>query len=107
MGFDTLEPYLSWKSKGVIILCRTSNKGGSDLQPIESADGTPLYLHGASLAAEQWNTNGECALVVGATFPEEIDRVGAHVGDMPLMIHRIGAQSGDLHIGRARLHSSH
>src|SRR3546814_17855079 len=96
MCFDTLEPYLSWKSKGVIILCRTSNKGGSDLQFIESADGTPLYLQVASLAAEKWNTNGQCALVVGATFPEEIAKVRARVGDMPLLIPGIGAQGGDI-----------
>src|SRR3546814_7709704 len=96
MGFDTLEPYLSWKSKGVIILCRTSNKGGSDLQFIESAYGTPLYLQVASLAAEKWNTNGQCALVVGATFPEEIAKVRARVGDMPLLIPGIGAQGGDI-----------
>lgn len=96
MGFDTLEPYLSWKSKGVVILCRTSNKGGSDLQFIESADGTPLYLRVASLAADKWNTNGQCALVVGATFPQEISKVRARVGDMPLLIPGIGAQGGDI-----------
>ncbi|MDS1140522.1 orotidine-5'-phosphate decarboxylase [Pusillimonas sp. SM2304] len=96
MGFDSLEPYLAWKSKGVIILCRTSNKGGSDLQFIESTDGTPLYLHVASQAAEKWNTSGQCALVVGATFPEEIAKVRARVGDMPLLIPGIGAQGGDI-----------
>ena len=96
MGFDTLEPYLARQDKGVIILCRTSNQGGSDLQFIESADGTPLYLHVASLAAEKWNTNGQCALVVGATFPEEIAKVRARVGDMPLLIPGIGAQGGDI-----------
>ena len=96
MGFDTLEPYLSWEDKGIIILCRTSNKGGSDLQFIEAADGTPLYLHVASLAADKWNTNGQCALVVGATFPDEIAKVRARVGDMPLLIPGIGAQGGDI-----------
>lgn len=96
MGFDSLEPYLAWKSKGVIILCRTSNKGGSDLQFLETGDGTPLYLHVAGLAAERWNTNGQCALVVGATFPEEIAKVRARVGDMPLLIPGIGAQGGDI-----------
>ena len=96
MGFDTLEPYLARQDKGVIILCRTSNQGGSDLQFIESANGTPLYLHVASLVAEKWNTNGQCALVVGATFPEEIAKVRARVGDMPLLIPGIGAQGGDI-----------
>lgn len=96
MGYDSVEPYLSWNTKGVIVLCRTSNKGGSDLQFIEDASGTPLYLKVAGLVADHWNTNGQCALVVGATFPEEISKVRERVGDMPLLIPGIGAQGGDI-----------
>lgn len=96
MGTDTLEPYLARPDKGVIVLCRTSNPGGSDLQFIESADGTPLYLHVARMAAERWNARGQCALVVGATFPAEIARVREIVGDMPLLVPGIGAQGGDI-----------
>src|SRR3546814_7653616 len=96
MCFGSLEPYLACENKGVIILCRTSNKGGSDLQAVSSADGTPLYLHVAGLAAKRWNTHDQCALVVGATFPEEIAKVRARVGDMPLLIPGIGAQGGDI-----------
>jgi orotidine-5'-phosphate decarboxylase len=94
MGFDTIEPYLAWRSKGVIVLCRTSNKGGSDLQFLETKDDVPLYLHVAGLVADHWNTNGQCALVVGATFPQEIAKVRERVGDMPLLIPGIGAQGG-------------
>ncbi|NGM88958.1 orotidine-5'-phosphate decarboxylase [Parapusillimonas sp. SGNA-6] len=96
MGFDTIEPYLAWRSKGVIVLCRTSNKGGSDLQFLETKDDVPLYLHVAGLVADHWNTNGQCALVVGATFPQEIAKVRERVGDMPLLIPGIGAQGGDI-----------
>ena len=96
MGFDSVEPYLSWKTKGVIVLCRTSNKGGSDLQFLDTGSGVPLYLHVAGLVADRWNTNGQCALVVGATFPDEIARVRNRVGDMPLLIPGIGAQGGDI-----------
>ena len=96
MGYDSVEPYLSWKSKGVIVLCRTSNKGGSDLQFLESGDGTPLYLKVAEMVSERWNTGKQCALVVGATFPEEITKVRALVGDMPLLVPGIGAQGGDI-----------
>ncbi|HEU0230127.1 MAG TPA: orotidine-5'-phosphate decarboxylase [Burkholderiaceae bacterium] len=96
MGFDSLEPYLARPDKGVIVLCRTSNPGGSDLQFIESADGTPLYLRVAELVAGRWNTNGQCALVVGATFPEEVAKVRQRIGDMPLLIPGIGAQGGDV-----------
>jgi orotidine-5'-phosphate decarboxylase len=97
MGFDTIEPYLKHTGKGVIVLCRTSNPGGSDLQFLNVApNGEPLYLHVAKLAAEQWNTSGQISLVVGATFPEEIAEVRAIVGEMPLLIPGIGAQGGDI-----------
>ncbi|OYV44029.1 MAG: orotidine-5'-phosphate decarboxylase, partial [Burkholderiales bacterium 21-58-4] len=96
MGFDTLQPYLAWEERGIVILCRTSNKGGSDLQFIESKDGVPLYLHVAGLVADHWNTNGQCALVVGATFPQELAKVRERVGDMPLLVPGIGAQGGDI-----------
>ena len=96
MGSDSLAPYLARTDKGVIILCRTSNPGGSDFQFMKTADGTPIYLHVASMAAERWNKHRQCALVVGATFPDEIANVRARVGDMPLLIPGIGAQGGDI-----------
>lgn len=95
MGFDSIEPYLAWKDRGVIILCRTSNAGGSDLQFLESG-GRELYLHVAEQVATKWNTGGQCALVVGATFPAELARVRRLVGDMPLLVPGIGAQGGDI-----------
>ena len=95
MGFDSVAPYLERPDRGTIVLCRTSNPGGSDLQFLET-DGTPLYLHVARLVAERWNTNGQCALVVGATFPQELSRVRAAVGAMPLLVPGIGAQGGDI-----------
>ena len=96
MGFDTIEPYLKHAGKGVIVLCRTSNPGGSDLQFLNVNSGEPLYLHVAKLASQKWNSSGQISLVVGATFPEEIAKVRAIVGDMPLLIPGIGAQGGDI-----------
>jgi len=95
MGSDSVEPYMEWSDRGVIILCRTSNAGGSDLQFLK-VDGKPLYQHVAKLVAEKWNANGQCALVVGATFPEELAQVRGIVGDMPLLVPGIGAQGGDI-----------
>lgn len=95
MGLDSALPYLERNDKGVIVLCRTSNPGGSDLQALQ-VDGSPLYLHVAKMVANRWNTQGQCALVVGATFPEELARVRACVGDMPLLVPGIGAQGGDI-----------
>ena len=92
MGFDSVEPYLEYTGKGAIVLARTSNPGGSDLQFLkvsESGKTIPLYQHVAHLVAEKWNTHGQCALVVGATFPHEIAEVRSIIGD-------IGAQGGDI-----------
>lgn len=101
MGFDSIEPYLKYSDRGVIVLCRTSNPGGSDLQFLEvneahSVEKELLYQRVARLAASQWNKTGQLGLVVGATFPEEIAQVRNIVGDMPLLIPGIGAQGGDI-----------
>ena len=95
MGFDSVEPYLAWQDRGVIVLCRTSNAGGSDLQFLD-VGGQPLYQHVARLVADKWNRNGQCALVVGATYPDELAQVRAIVGAMPLLVPGIGAQGGDV-----------
>ncbi len=95
MGFDSVEPYFAWKGRGVIVLCRTSNAGGSDLQFLETG-GRKLYQHVAELVATKWNAGGQCALVVGATYPAELAEVRRLVGDMPLLVPGIGAQGGDV-----------
>lgn len=97
MGRDSVEPYLAWRDRGIFVLCRTSNPGGSDLQFLKTDSGDPLYLHVAGLVAEHWNTHGQCGLVVGATFPNELGAVRERVGDsMPLLVPGIGAQGGDI-----------
>jgi len=95
MGFDSLEPYLRYADKGLILLCRTSNPGGSDLQAQRLASGERVYEHVARLAAGPWNTTGQLGLVVGATFPAEIERVRELAPTLPLLIPGIGAQGGD------------
>ncbi|MGJ0523679.1 orotidine-5'-phosphate decarboxylase [Burkholderia gladioli] len=96
MGYDSIEPYLAYEDKGVVVLCRTSNPGGSDLQFLETG-GRPLYQVVAELAATRWNAKtGQLSLVVGATFPKEIEIVRGIVGEMPLLIPGIGAQGGDV-----------
>ena len=99
LGFDSVQPYLEYQDRGAIILARTSNPGGSDLQFLkvnESGKTLPLYQHVAHLVAEKWNTHGQCAMVVGATFPDEIAEVRAIIGNMPLLIPGIGAQGGNV-----------
>ena len=98
MGFDSVQPYLKHHGKGAFLLCRTSNPGGDDFQnqTLASVDGEPrLYEHIARLAQGPWNTNGELGLVVGATYPAEIERVRALAPTLPLLIPGVGAQGGD------------
>ena len=95
LGSDSLEPFLRYADKGVIVLCRTSNPGGRELQELMAPD-TRLYQVVAKLAAQRWNTRGNCLLVVGATHPAELAEVRALVGDMPLLVPGVGAQGGDV-----------
>ncbi len=96
MGIDSVEPYLEYPECGLIVLCRTSNPGGSDLQNLQIEGGKRLYQHVAQLVAEKWNRHGQAALVVGATFPAELADVRSRVGDLPLLVPGIGAQGGDV-----------
>ena len=98
MGFDSVQPYLKYHGKGAFLLCRTSNPGGDDLQNqrLSSVEGEPLlYEHIARLAQGPWNLNGQLGLVVGATYPAEIERVRAVAPTLPLLIPGVGAQGGD------------
>lgn len=98
MGFDSVQPYLKHHGKGAFLLCRTSNPGGDDLQNqrLASVEGQPLlYEHIAKLAQGPWNLNGQLGLVVGATYPAEIERVRSLAPTLPLLIPGVGAQGGD------------
>jgi orotidine-5'-phosphate decarboxylase len=98
MGFDSVQPYLKYHGKGAFLLCRTSNPGGDDLQNQRLADlaGQPtLFEHIASLVQGPWNLNGQLGLVVGATYPTEIERVRKVAPTVPLLIPGVGAQGGD------------
>jgi len=98
MGFDSVQPYLKYHGKGAFLLCRTSNPGGDDFQAqrLSSVPGEPLlYEHIAQLAQGPWNLNGQLGLVVGATYPAEIERVRSLAPTLPLLIPGVGAQGGD------------
>jgi orotidine-5'-phosphate decarboxylase len=95
MGFDSIEPYLRWDGKGVILLCRTSNPGGDDLQAQRLEGGERVFERIARLASGPWNRNGQVGLVVGATYPGEVARVRELAPTLPLLIPGIGAQGGD------------
>lgn len=95
LGRDSVQPFLDRADKGVIVLCRTSNPGARDLQDLDIG-GRKLYQHVAETVAHEWNANGNCALVVGATYPDELADVRRRVGDIPLLVPGVGAQGGDV-----------
>lgn len=100
LGRDAVQPFLDHADKGVIILCHTSNPGAADLQDLPVAEPgsapRPLYQHLAARIAQDWNAHGNCVLVVGATWPEQLGQVRAIVGPMPLLVPGVGAQGGDV-----------
>lgn len=123
LGMVAAQPFLDQKDKGIIVLCKTSNKGSGEfqdlyigmatLEPGEKRNdflcfekrigrqlwegGVPLYQYVAFRVAEHWNKHGNCSLVVGATYPEELAKVRQIVGDdMPILIPGIGTQGGDV-----------
>lgn len=110
MGLEATRPFLDRKDKGIIVLAKTSNKGSGEFQDLEIAPGVPLYLHVARRVAEYWNYNGNCAVVVGATYPAELARVRDDVSNLPILIPGIGKQGGDLQksvtAGKS-MHNSH
>jgi orotidine-5'-phosphate decarboxylase len=93
LGGDSVEPFFA-HGGGVIALCRTSNPGGADLQSLD-CDGRPLFVRVAEMVANEWSRHGDCGLVVGATYPDELRTVRGVVGDLPILVPGIGAQGGD------------
>jgi orotidine-5'-phosphate decarboxylase len=99
LGRDALAPFLERADRGSFILCRTSNPGAGEMQDLVVAmEGheEPLYVALARRVANDWNALGNCGLVVGATYPEELRRVREAAPDLPILVPGIGAQDGDL-----------
>lgn len=95
LGAEPLAPFLDRLDRGVIVLCRTSNPGGGEIQEL-AVEAIPLYQHVASIAETTWNRNSNCGLLVGATYPHEIRRVRAAAPSLPLLIAGVGRQRGAL-----------
>jgi orotidine-5'-phosphate decarboxylase len=95
LGGDSLEPFLKYENKGVVILCRTSNPGARDVQDLQIGS-RRLYHVIAELIAQRWNTRGNCMMVVGATYPRELAEIREIAGDIPFLVPGVGAQGGDV-----------
>eukprot|EP00913_Durusdinium_trenchii_P011072 g10394.t1 len=76
LGGDGLQPFLKDASRGVWVLCKTSNPGSQDVQALELPNGEPLYLHVAKLCCGTWAKEHQNAgLVVGATDVEAMQKI--------------------------------
>jgi orotidine-5'-phosphate decarboxylase len=95
LGPEAMRPFLERKNNGVIVLARTSNPGAGRYQDLQT-EGMPLYQYIARDVAEHWNTYGNCGLVVGATYPDEMKKVRAVAPNLPILVPGIGAQGGDI-----------
>ena len=95
MGQDSAQPFLDYADKGVVLLCRTSNAGAGDIQDLQ-VDGVPIYEKVADMITKKWNSNHNCCIVVGATWPEQMKRLRDIAGDMPFLVPGVGAQGGDV-----------
>jgi orotidine-5'-phosphate decarboxylase len=95
LGHEAVRPFLEQASKGIFVLCRTSNPGAGELQDLD-VGGEPLFLHLAKSVERTWNERGNCGLVIGATYSQELAMVRTRVPTLPLLIPGIGAQGGDL-----------
>jgi orotidine-5'-phosphate decarboxylase len=98
LGYDSLEPFINYRDRGVIILCRTSNKGAMDFQSLqcETKTGPKMLYEVVAEKVNGWNKHGNLGLVVGATYPEELKLIRERYPDMPLLIPGVGAQGGEL-----------
>ena len=97
LGGEALAPFLARAEKLVFVLARTSNPGADELQDLDDRDGVPLYRHVARAVAGEWNAAGNCGLVVGATYPEEMGAIRADIpASMPILVPGVGAQGGDV-----------
>lgn len=95
LGSEPLKPFFDRADKGIIVLCHTSNPGAAEIQEL-MVKNVPLYQYIARRATEDWNTNGNCCVMVGATYPEQLSEVRRIVGDMPILLAGIGPQNGEL-----------
>lgn len=95
LGQEALQPFLDRADKGSIILCRTSNPGAGEFQDLE-IKGKPLWQIVAEKVFYDWNKNNNCLLVVGATYPKEMQKIRDIVGEMTFLVPGIGAQGGEI-----------
>ncbi len=96
MGFETIEPFLKYTERGVIVLCKTSNPGSGELQNRRTAEGAMIYELVARAAQERFAAHRGLCLVVGATHVDDLKKVRAVAPDVPLLVPGVGEQGGSV-----------
>jgi orotidine-5'-phosphate decarboxylase len=96
LGYDSLEPFIERRDRGIFILCRTSNPGAADFQSLVIAKGKKMLYEVVAEKVNEWNKYGNLGLVVGATYPDELKLIRERYPDMPLLIPGVGTQGGEL-----------
>ena len=96
LGSDSIQPFLEYENRGVLVVCRTSNPGAGELQDVEIniRGGQAVYQRVADMSS-MWNTGGNVGLVVGATYPGELRQLRLDHPTMPILVPGVGAQGGD------------
>ena len=95
LGKEALAPFLERSDKACIILCRTSNPGAGEFQDLES-NGKPLWQTVAERVSRDWDVDGNCMLVVGATYPDEMRKIREVAPNATFLVPGVGAQGGDV-----------
>ena len=94
LGYDSVQPFLEYEDRSTIVLCRTSNQSAGEFQDLGGRE--PLY-ESVARKVVKWNTRGNCGVVAGATFPDELTKIRTIVGDeIPILVPGVGAQGGDI-----------
>lgn len=94
MGKDSVEPFLNFDGKWVVLLALTSNAGSKDFQYLSVGD---KMLHQQVLqTATTWADSEKMMFVVGATHPEELGEIRKMLPDYFFLVPGVGAQGGDL-----------
>jgi len=95
MGFDSVEPFLGFNNKWLILLGLTSNSGSEDFQQLTLNNGQSLY-ETVVQRATSWATSEQLMFVTGATKPDMIRQIRAIAPDFFFLVPGVGAQCGDL-----------
>jgi len=94
MGQDTIQPFLEYEDKWVVILGLTSNAGSADFQMLES-EGKPFYAHVLE-KSQKWGSKDQIMYVIGGTQPDALQYVRSICPEHFLLIPGIGKQGGSL-----------